>query len=64
MSRIIQFLITWGGDIPAIIPSTVVVIRDDSLFAETGIAKEILVSRLMHKAVMKLANTPSQEKAW
>lgn len=56
--------ITWGGDISALKPSTIVIVRDDSLFAETGIVKETLVSRLIHKAVMQLTNTPSQEKAW
>lgn len=56
--------VTWGEDIPSIIPSTVVIARDDTVFTETGNVKEALVSSLLHKAVMQLTNARSQEKAW
>jgi uncharacterized protein (DUF362 family) len=53
-----------GGYIPITNPSTVVIGRDDNLFTEKGNLKEALVSSLIHKAVMRLTQTPSQEKAW
>lgn len=55
---------TWGGDISTATPSTVVIARDDGLFAETGNLKEPLVSSLIHKAVMQLTHALSEEKAW
>ncbi len=53
-----------GEDRSAINSPTVIIARDDKLFAETGNLKETLVSGLIHKAVMQLTNALSQEKAW
>lgn len=57
-------LIALGEDISAVNPATVIIARDDNLFAESGKLKETLVPGLIHKAVMQLTNAPSQEKAW
>ena len=56
--------ISWGGETLTTNPSVVVVARDDSILAETGNLRENIVSGLLHKAVMLLTNTPSQEKGW
>ncbi|MFN3532951.1 MAG: DUF362 domain-containing protein, partial [Candidatus Brocadia sp.] len=56
--------LTWGKDISAVKPATVIIARDDNLLTETGKLKETLVSGLIHKAVMQLTNALSQEKAW
>lgn len=56
--------ITLGEDISTVNPAMVIIARDDNLFTETGKLKETLVSSLIHKAVMKLTNAQSQEKAW
>ena len=55
--------ISWGGE-TLIINPVVVIARDDRILAETGNLRENIVSGLLHKAVMQLTNTPSQEKAW
>ena len=56
--------ITWGGDTPTIKQPIVVIARDNNLFSESGNLKEATVSNLLHKAVMQLTQTISQEKAW
>ncbi len=56
--------LAWGEDVPSIIPPTVVIAKDDSVFTETGNVKEALVLNLLHKAVMQLTNALSPEKAW
>lgn len=57
-------LIAWGNNMPITDPSMVIIARDDNLYTETGTLKETTVSSLIHKAVMQLTHTTSQEKAW
>src|SRR3972149_8751837 len=54
--------ISWGGEALTTYPSDVVIARNDNIRAETGNVKENIVSGLLHKAVMQLTNTRSEER--
>lgn len=58
-------IITWGDGIISTTSQPIIVIaRDERPFTETGNIKEATVSNMVHKAVMQLTQTVSQEKAW